>query len=415
MNIRNWTPNIHGSISPVFHLVRPGPLSRIETALRRSPITALLGPRQCGKTTLARQLVARRNAVYFDLESPGDVRRLENPDLVLGRERRLVILDEVQARPDLLSVLRVLVDRPDHPPRFLVLGSASPAVVRGVSETLAGRIEFVELSGFDLQEVGSGSWERLWVRGGFPRAYLARSSADSVGWRDGFIRTFLERDIPQLGITIPAAAMRRFWTMLAHYHGQTWNSSELARSMGLSDKTVRSYLDILTGTFMVRQLQPWHQNVGKRQIKAPKIYLRDSGILHSLLDLHDRRALLGHPGVGASWEGFAIEQVLAAVRPSEAYFWGTHGGAELDLFFVVNGRRHGVEVKFSDAPATTRSMRTALEDLALDHLWIVYPGQRSYPVDERITAWPIEAIGQLPKALSQSFRARRYRPKPASR
>ena len=392
-------------------VVRPGRLRELETAVRRSPVTALLGPRQCGKTTLARQLATRRGAAYFDLESPGDLRRLENPELVLGRERRLVILDEVQARPDLFNVLRVLVDRADRPPRFLVLGSASPALVRGVSESLAGRIEFVELSGFDLAETGAESWERLWVRGAFPRAYLARSLADSVGWRDGFIRTFLERDIPQLGITIPAAAMRRFWTMLAHYHGQTWNGSELARSMGLSDKTVRTYLDILTGTFMVRQLQPWHQNVGKRQIKAPKIYLRDSGILHSLLDLHDRRALLGHPRVGASWEGFAIEQVLAAVRPSEAYYWGTHAGAELDLFFIVNGRRYGVEVKFSDAPATTRSMRTALEDLSLDHLWIVYPGRQRYPVDERITAWPLEAVGELPAVLHPGTRPRRTKPR----
>lgn len=383
-------------------LVRPGRVHELAAAVRRSPVTALLGPRQCGKTTLARQLTAPRGVVYFDLESPADVRRLDNPELVLGGERRLVVLDEIQARPELFNVLRVLVDSADPAPRFLVLGSASPALVRGVSETLAGRIEFVELTGFDLQETGAEAWERLWIRGAFPRAYLARSSDDSVRWRDGFIRTFLERDIPQLGITIPAAAMRRFWTMLAHYHGQTWNGSELARSMGLSDKTVRTYLDLLTGTFMVRQLQPWHQNVGKRQIKAPKIYLRDSGILHSLLDLHDRQALLGHPRVGASWEGFAIEQVLAAVRPSEAYYWGTHGGAELDLFFVVNGRRCGVEVKFSDAPTITRSMRTALDDLALDHLWIVYPGQHRYPVDERITAWPLADIAGLPAAVRGS-------------
>lgn len=391
---------------------RSARVGEVEAALRRSRVTAILGPRQCGKTTLAQHIARRHGAAYFDLESPGDLRRLENPDLVLGRERRLVVLDEIQARSDLFNVLRVLVDRPGRPPRFLVLGSASPTLVRGVSETLAGRIEFVELSGFDLQEAGTDSWERLWIRGGFPRAYLARSSEDSVQWREGFIRTFLERDIPQLGITIPAAAMRRFWTMLAHYHGQTWNGSELARSMGLSDKTVRTYLDILTGTFMVRQLQPWHQNVGKRQIKAPKIFLRDSGILHSLLDLHDRRALLGHPRGGASWEGFAIDQVLAAVRPSEAYYWGTYGGAELDLFFVVNGRRYGVEVKFSEAPAITRSMRAALDDLSLDHLWIVYPGRHRYPVDERITAWPIESVGELPAALQLEGRARKKKRRP---
>ena len=230
-------------------LIRPGRVRELQAAVRRSPVTALLGPRQCGKTTLARQLTAPHGVVYYDLESPADVRRLDNPELVLGGERRLVVLDEIQARPDLFNVLRVLVDRAAPAPRFLVLGSASPALVRGVSETLAGRIEFVELTGFDLQEAGAEAWERLWTRGGFPRAYLARSSDDSVRWRDGFIRTFLERDIPQLGITIPAAAMRRFWTMLAHYHGQTWNGSELARSMGLSDKTVRTYLDLLTGTF----------------------------------------------------------------------------------------------------------------------------------------------------------------------
>jgi len=390
---------------------RSGRVGEIEAALRRSRVTAIIGPRQCGKTTLARQIARRHGAAYFDLESPGDLRRLDNPDLVLGRERRLVVLDEIQARPDLFDVLRVLVDRPSRPPRFLILGSASPTLVRGVSETLAGRIEFVELSGFDLQEAGTSSWERLWVRGGFPRAFLARSAADSVLWREGFIRTFLERDIPQLGITIPAAAMRRFWTMLAHYHGQTWNGSELARSMGLSDKTVRTYLDILTGTFMVRQLQPWHVNVGKRQIKAPKIFLRDSGVLHSLLDLHDRHALLGHPRVGASWEGFAIEQVLAAVRPSEAYYWGTHGGAELDLFFIVNGRRYGVEVKFNEAPAITRSMRTALDDLSLDHLWVVHPGRHRYPVDERITALPIESVGELPAALRLEGRKRKQKPR----
>ena len=410
VNIRICTSEYSWYRGRVTPTVRSARLRELAVAVRRSPVSALLGPRQCGKTTLARQFAARRGAVYFDLESPGDLRRLENPELVLGGERRLVILDEVQTRPDLFNVLRVLVDRPDRASRFLILGSAAPSLVRGVSETLAGRVEFIELTGFDLQEVGAESWERLWIRGGFPRAYLARSSADSVRWREGFIRTFLERDIPQLGITIPAAAMRRFWTMLAHYHGQTWNSSELARAMGLSDKTVRTYLDILAGTFMVRQLQPWHQNVGKRQVKAPKIYLRDSGILHTLLDLDDRRSLLGHPRVGASWEGFAIEQVLAAVRPSEAYYWATHGGAELDLFFVVNGRRHGVEVKFSDAPAITRSMRVALEDLSLDHLWLVYPGRHRYRADERITVWPLDAIADLPAAIQQGARARRPKP-----
>lgn len=388
---------------------RTSSVARVEAALGRAPVTALLGPRQCGKTTLARQVAEGRRSQFFDLESASDARRLENPELVLSSRDALIVLDEIQARPNLFNALRVLVDRPGRTPRFLVLGSASPALVRGVSESLAGRVEFVELSGFDLDEVGAARWERLWLRGGFPRAWLARSDADSRQWREGFIRTFLERDIPQLGISIPAAAMRRFWTMLAHYHGQTWNGSELARSMGLSDKTVRSYLDVLTGTFMVRQLQPWHENVAKRQVKAPKIFLRDSGMLHALLDISDRRALLGTPRVGASWEGFAIEQVLDAVRPSEAYFWGTYGDAELDLLFIVNGRKFGVEMKFAEAPAVTRSMRTAIDDLALDHLWVVHPGAHRYDVDERISAWPIAEVQELAEDVRRRSRGTRRR------
>ncbi len=372
-------------------------------------MTALLGPRQCGKTTLGRLFARDRKATFFDLESQPDLRRLQNPELALRAERGLVVLDEIQARPELFSVLRVLADRPRSGTRFLVLGSASPDIVRGASETLAGRVEFVELAGFDLRETGPASWERLWLRGGFPRSWLARTTEDSLAWREGLIRTFLERDVPQLGIDIPAASMRRFWTMVAHYHGQTWNASEIAGSMGLSDKTVRSYLDILTGTFMVRQLQPWHENVGKRQVKAPKVFLRDSGLLHSLLDIADRRALLAHPRAGASFEGFAIEQVVRAVAPKEAFFWGTYGGAELDLFFVCDGRRHGVEVKFSEAPSPTRSMRTAIEDLSLDHLWVIYPGQHSYPVEEKISVWPLREVAALPEALRGSRQKRRRR------
>ncbi|MBE3088195.1 MAG: ATP-binding protein, partial [Chloroflexi bacterium] len=290
---------------------RPVCLRRVADAVRRSPVTALFGPRQCGKTTLARLFASDRHPTYFDLESEPDRRRLQNPELALGAVRGLVVLDEIQAFPSLFNVLRVLVDRPTNRARFLVLGSASPALVRSVSESLAGLVEFVEIGGFDLQEAGARRWERLWVRGGFPRSFLARSESDSLAWREGFIRTFLERDIPQLGIGVAPAAMRRFWTMLAHSHGQTWNGSELARSMGLSDKTVRSYLDVLTGSFMVRQLQPWHENIGKRQVKAPKVYLRDTGVLHSLIGVTDRHTLFGHPRVGASWEGFALEQVLA--------------------------------------------------------------------------------------------------------
>jgi uncharacterized protein len=388
---------------------RPGYAERLITALGRSPVTALLGPRQCGKTTLARVIAHDRKASFFDLESQPDLRRLQNPELVLRTERGLVVLDEIQARPELFAVLRVLADRPRSGTRFLVLGSASPDIVRGASETLAGRVEFVELGGFDLSETGPASWERLWLRGGFPRSWLARSNDDSLAWREGLIRTFLERDVPQLGIGIPAVTMRRFWTMLAHYHGQTWNASAIGAAMGLSDKTVRSYLDILTGTFMVRQLQPWHENLGRRQVKAPKVFLRDSGLLHSLLDITDRRSLLAHPRAGASFEGFAIDQVLRAVAPTQAFFWGTYGGADLDLFFMRGGRRYGVEVKFAEAPSPTRSMRTAIECLSLDHLWVIYPGEQAYPVDQRITMWPLRDVAALPEAFGGARRGRRTR------
>ncbi|MCK4508080.1 MAG: ATP-binding protein [Desulfuromonadales bacterium] len=367
----------------------------IKNALERSPVTALLGPRQCGKTTLARVFDTQETTHYFDLESPSDQQRLQNPELMLSRLSGLVILDEIQLAPELFAVLRVLVDRPECDCRFLILGSASQDIIRNVSESLAGRVEFIELSGFDLTELADDNHERLWLRGGFPRSFLAGSENDSLAWREGFIRTFLERDIPQLGINIPAAAMRRFWTMLAHAHGQTWNASELGRSMGLSDKTVRNYLDILTGTYMVRQLQPWHENLNKRQVKAPKIYLRDSGLLHSLLSINSHHELLGHPRLGASWEGFALEQVLNLVRPAEAYFWATHSGAEIDLLYFSHGQRYGVEFKFNDTPKVTRSMHSALHDLNLKHLWVVYPGQHQYEVHDKISVLPLSEIQRL--------------------
>jgi hypothetical protein len=378
---------------------RPVYLSQLSRAVRRSPITALVGPRQCGKTTLARMFAKERTAAFFDLESQLDLNRLQNPQLALGSLRGLVIIDEIQAMPELFRLLRVLADRPGDTTRFLVLGNASPELIKNVSETLAGRVEFVELSGFGLQETGIGSSDRVWIRGGFPRSFLARTDADSLAWREGFIQTFLARDIPQLGISIPPAAMRRFWTMLAHYHGQTWNASELGRSLDLSDKTVRSYLDVLTGTFMVRQLQPWHENLGKRQVKAPKIFLRDSGILHALLHLPDFHALHGHPRLGASWEGFAIEQALQIIKPAQAFFWATHSGAGVDLFFIHRGHRYGIECKFSETPKMTKSMAQALESLNLAHLWIVYPGDHPYPLSKQISVWPMKDIVTLPKQL----------------
>jgi len=376
-------------------LKRPYYLDRLAKAVRRSKITALLGPRQCGKTTLATEFAKGRKAHHFDLESGPDISRLQNAELALSPLDGLVVIDEIQAMPELFRTLRVLADRPACKARFLVLGSASPQIIKNVSETLAGRVEFVELAGFDLRETGGTKWQKLWGRGGFPRSYLPASDDDSLAWREGFIKTFLERDIPQLGIGIPAAALRRFWIMLAHYHGRVWNASELARSMGLSDKTVRSYLDILTGAYMIRQLQPWHENISKRQIKYPKIYLRDSGILHSLLGLRDMNGLLAHPRAGASWEGFVIEQALQAIRPSEAFFWGTHTGNELDLFFIDNGKRYGIEIKMSEAPKVTRSMHIAIETLGLERLWLICPGEHTYKAHERITVMPAKDIPDL--------------------
>lgn len=399
MNSRIDYPKIHGNNLAMIQ--RTQYLEQLARALARSPVTSLLGPRQCGKTTLARRLAVERDAIYFDLESFPDQQRLQNPELVLGSLQGLVVLDEIQLKPELFSVLRVLVDSPQCRARFLILGSASPQIVKKVSETLAGRTEFIELSGFNLAELAAGSLEKLWLRGGFPLSFLASSEENSQAWRQNFIRSFLERDIPQLGITIPAAAMRRFWTMLAHYHGQTLNASELGRSLAVSDKTVRSYLDILTGTFMVRQLQPWHENIGKRQVKAPKIYLRDSGLLHSLLELPDMHQLLAHPKLGASWEGYALEQVVQILNPSEVYFWATHSGAELDLFFLQSGKRYGIEFKFNEAPKISKSMRVALDCLALDHLWVVYPGKESYPVTEKITVVPLSRVqSELSENLS---------------
>jgi predicted AAA+ superfamily ATPase len=352
----------------------------------------LLGPRQSGKTTLARNLLAPDSENYFDLERPTGLRRLEDPETSLGDLRGLVVIDEVQRRPDLFPILRVLIDRPRSPARFLLLGSASPALLRQSSESLAGRIEVIETAGFALEEVGQRHSAKLWLRGGFPRSFVATSESRSFTWREEFIRTFLEQDLPQLGMRIPSPQLHRFWTMLAHYHGQLWNAAEPARSLGLSQPTVRSYLDLMTSAYMIRQLQPWHENLSKRQVKAPKIYVRDSGLLHALLGLRTRRDLLSHPKLGASWEGFVIEQLLHAAAPDQAYFWATHQGAEIDLLMLRGSRRIGVEIKRSDAPSLTPSMRIALDDLRLNKLWIVYPGRQRYDLNNKVTAIPFDEV-----------------------
>ena len=375
---------------------RPTPAKRIREALAVHPCAALTGPRQCGKTTLARQIAAETSpSTFFDLEAAVDRQRLAAPGQTLGRLRGLVVIDEIQRMPSLFETLRVLVDRPSCDARFLLLGSASPRLVKGVSESLAGRVGLVDLGGFDLRETGVGVWRRLWNRGGFPRSFLARGARASSLWRRNFVRTFLERDIPQLGITIPAESLRRFWTMVAHYHGQTWNAAEFARALGSSEGTARRYLDILAGAFMVRVLPPWFENLKKRQVKAPKTYVRDTGLLHSLLGIPGEDQLLGHPKVGASFEGFVVEQLLGALETRNAYYWATHAGAELDLFVLHGGKRYGFECKFTDAPGTTRSMRVALKDLKLDHLWVVYPGDEGYVLDDRISALPVTEVGAL--------------------
>jgi hypothetical protein len=373
-----------------MHLARPRELERLRGLLRTSPVVAILGPRQVGKTTLARGVLKSLPgpATVFDLEDPADLARLADARLALDYLRGLVVVDEIQRRPDLFPLLRVLADRPRHPARFLVLGSASPDLLRQSSESLAGRIAYLELGGLSLEDVGSGRSDRLWLRGGFPRSFLARTETQGDEWRRAFVRTFTERDLPQLGVTIPAATLERFWAMLAHYHGQVWNASEFGRSFGVSDATVRRYLDLLAATFAVRLLLPWSENLGKRQVRSPKVYLADSGILHALLGIRERRDLDRHPKLGASWEGFALEAVVRrlGVERRECHFWATHGGAELDLLVVRGRRRWGFEFKRTSAPAVTRSMRVALEDLRLDRIDVVHGGPHTFPLAPRIRA-----------------------------
>lgn len=373
-------------------ILREKYLYEVRRALKRSPVVALIGPRQCGKTTLARQLLDEESPNYFDLEHPVEATLLEQPMTALEDLKGLVVLDEAQRQPGIFPVLRVLADRKDTPANFLILGSASPELSRQASESLAGRVEIIEMRGFDLEEVSHDKMELLWQRGGFPRSFLAGSEMDSVSWRENFIRTFLERDLSLLGIGISPVALRRFWTMVSHYHGQIWNGSEIAASLGVAPNTAKAYLDALEQTFMIRRLQPWFENVGKRLVKTPKIYIRDSGILHSLQNIHSKKALLTHPKLGASWEGFALEEVLRVFLPREAYFYSIHSGSELDLFFIHDGKRIGVEFKRADAPNATRSMRIAIEDLKLDKLYIVYPGGRNYVLSDRIQALSIKNL-----------------------
>ncbi len=365
-------------------------LTRLGRLLAAHPVVAILGARQVGKTTLAREFARHFEGptFRFDLEDPDDLARLAEPKLALGPLRGLVVIDEVQRRPDLFPVLRVLVDRPEVRTKFLVLGSASPDLLRQSSESLAGRIVYQELGGFAVDEVGLSEADRLWVRGGFPRSFLADSSVESYEWRLAFIRTFLERDIPSLGIQVPALALHRFWRMLAHYHGQPWNGAELARAFGVSATAVRRYLDLLTGALVVRQLPPWHENVGKRQVRSPKVYIADPGLLHGLLALESRQDLEGHPKVGASWEGFVLRELLTHLdaRAEEAFFWATHAGAELDLFVVRGRRRLGFEVKRTTAPTLTRSMRSAAETLKLDSLDVIHAGEHTFDLGERVRA-----------------------------
>lgn len=374
-------------------LARPELEHALRRTIRANPVTALIGPRQCGKTTVARRIAASARAEYFDLEDPVSQRRLAEPMTALEPLRGLIVIDEVQRQPDLFPVLRVLADRVPRRARFLLLGSASPELLRQGSETLAGRIAFLEMGGFSAAEVGAGAWRRLWWRGGFPRSFLAGSEAASRAWREDFIRTFLERDIRELGVQIPAPALRRLWMMAAHYHGQIWNASEIARSLGEGHTTVKRHLDILTGALVVRQLQPWYENVGKRQVKSPKVYLRDSGILHTLLGVDSFRALTGHPKLGASWEGFVLEEVIRRAGERNTWFWATQSGAELDLLVAAGGSRIGVEVKYADAPSLTKSMRIARQDLGLRRLLIVYPGREPYDLDRDARVIPFEHLG----------------------
>ena len=364
----------------------------IQSALQRSRVVALIGPRQCGKTTMARKFVSPTSINYFDLENPFNLSRLDQPMSTLSDLKGLVVIDEIQRKPDLFPILRVLADRDPLPARFLILGSASPVLLRQSSESLAGRIATITMGGFSLEEVGAENQNQHWLRGGFPLSFLAPNEQESLDWRKDFVNTFLERDIPQFGYNIPSANLFRFWSLLAHYHGQVWNAAEAARALEVSQGTARRYVDLLQDLFMVRQLQPWYANLGKRQIKSPKIYLRDTGLLHYLLGIRSGQDLAIHPRNGASWEGYVIEEIIKATSPDEVYFWGTHSGAELDLLLFKDGKRIGVECKRMDAPRVTPSMLAALGDLDLSKLLVIYPGPHPYSLAEKIQVIPLKSL-----------------------
>ena len=367
-------------------------LKEVKDALKRSRVVALIGPRQCGKTTIARQIVSIDSPNYFDLENPVSLVRLDEPMTALQELSGTIVIDEIQRRPDLFPILRVLSDRDPLPVRFLILGSASPALLRQSSESLAGRITIISMSGFGLEEVGTDSQNKHWARGGFPLSFLAQTEKESSEWRKDFISTFLERDVPQFGVNIPSTSLFRFWSVLAHYHGQIWNAAEAARTLNINESTARRYLDLLQDLFMVRQLQPWFANLRKRQVKSPKIYFRDTGLLHYLLGIKSEDELALHPRMGASWEGYVIEEIIKSMRPDEAYFWGTHSGAELDLLLIKDNKRIGVECKRMDAPKLTPSMRSAMVDLELDKLVVVYPGSQPYSLAQGINVLPLAMI-----------------------
>lgn len=378
---------------------RPEILKKVKSALNRGRVVALLGPRQCGKTTLARTLLPADSTNYFDLEDPVSTGRLAEPKNVLSSLKGIVVIDEVQRKPDLFPILRVLADRKPSKAKFFILGSASGELIKHSSESLAGRLTRVLIGGFSLNEVGPRLFDRHWLRGGFPRSFLARSEKESLEWRKDFIQSLIERDLPSYGMSLPPVTLHRFWAMLAHYHGQVWNAAEPARSLGVSEMTIKRYLDVLSGLFMVRQLQPWYVNIKKRQVKSPKVYIRDTGILHYLLGIQTMKDLLEHPKFGASWEGYVIEEILRVCEPDEMYYWRTHTGIEIDLLIRKGRKMYGVECKRQDAPQMNLSLKSALQDLKLDRIAVVYPGDKKYFLADRVAAVPFRDVQGGMKSL----------------